>query len=70
MKTIIIIILAWCLISVIITFLYAGYKAEGREIRIEILERELAGIEKENEMLSLKLVEAGLQGWKHKVAVD
>lgn len=65
MKTIFIIFLVWCLISIIIACCYAGYKAEGREIRIEVLERELAGLEEENEKLSLRVVEAEMGGWKH-----
>ncbi len=61
MKTIMIIFLSWCLISMTIAFLYAGYKYEDREIRIEQLKRQLAGMEIENEQLSLRLTD-----WPHR----
>ena len=44
-----------------IAFLYAGYKYEDREIRIEQLKRQLAGMEIENEQLSLRLTD-----WPHR----
>jgi len=70
MKTIIIIFLVWCLVSIIIAFIYAvGYKVEDHSIRIEELERELVGLKKENEQLSLRVVEAEMGGFPHRAVI-
>ena len=66
MKTIFIIFLVWFLISLIIAFLYSGHKAEDYRSQVEVLERKLAGMKKENEKLSLRVVEAEMGGWLHK----
>jgi len=67
MKTAIIIFLSWCTLSLLVSFLLAGYRVESVIIENEALKRKLDGQIEENEMLSLKLVELQVGGWKHEV---
>jgi len=58
--------LFWCIILLVLAFIWAGYRTEDKQIKIEILERKLAGMEQENERLSREIVKMRLGGeWPH-----